>query len=105
MPKFKKLWHVTSLAGMVGALEGMRDRPDARPDLAKISVPILVIHGGDDQIIPVAEAEQMAAMSPQMKLAIIQNAGHLLNMEQPEAFNRAVLDWITSVRSAPGSQI
>ena len=91
-----------SLAGMVGSLTGMRDRPDAHPDLAKISVPVLVIHGRDDQIIPVAEAEQMAATSPQVKLAVIQNAGHLLNMEQPAAFNLAVMDWISFVRSAPG---
>jgi pimeloyl-ACP methyl ester carboxylesterase len=76
--------------GVIGALEAMRDRPDARPLLPTIDVPTLVIHGVDDQIVPVAEAQQMADALPDVEFVRLADAGHLLPIEQPEEFNKAV---------------
>lgn len=89
-----KMMLETSPEGVVGALAAMRDRPDSTPDLAGLDVPALVIHGEEDQLIPRAEAEAMAAALPQSRLVILGDAGHLPNLEQPEAFNDAVREFL-----------
>jgi pimeloyl-ACP methyl ester carboxylesterase len=76
--------------GVVGALAAMRDRPDSTALLARIAIPTLVIHGEDDQLIPVAEAKAMQAAIKGAELVIIPGAGHLPCLEQPEVFNEAV---------------
>jgi 3-oxoadipate enol-lactonase len=90
----QKMMLETSTDGVVGALAAMRDRPDSTPDLANLDVPTLVIHGEEDQLIPRAEAEAMAKALPQARLVILGGAGHLPNLEQPEAFNDAVRDFL-----------
>ncbi|MFQ5401333.1 MAG: alpha/beta fold hydrolase [Anaerolineae bacterium] len=86
-----------SVEGMVGALQAMKERPDSTPTLAEIEVPILIIHGAEDQIIPLAEAEAMHDAIPHSRLVVIPDAGHLPNLEQPDEFNDAVLDFIESL--------
>ncbi len=87
------MW-ATSTDGVVGASAAMRDRPDSTPDLARLDIPVLVIHGAEDQMIPVAAAESMTAALPQAELVVIPGAGHLPNLEQPEIFNNAVLGFL-----------
>jgi pimeloyl-ACP methyl ester carboxylesterase len=77
-------------AGIVGALQALRDRPDSTPWLASIAVPTLVVVGSDDAVTPPAIASAMAAAIPNARLATIQGAGHLSNLERPEAFAAAV---------------
>ena len=84
----------TSVDGIVGALAAMRDRPDSKPDLPKLDVPTLILHGAEDQIIPLAEAEAMVEALPQAKLVVVPQAGHLPNLENPEAFNDAVREYL-----------
>ena len=84
----------TSTDGVVGALAAMRDRPDSTPDLPALDVPVLILHGAEDQLIPVAEAEAMAKALPSAKLVVVPGAGHLPNLEQPEIFNDAVRDFL-----------
>jgi pimeloyl-ACP methyl ester carboxylesterase len=84
----------TSVNGIVGALQGLRDRPDSTPLLSQVKCPTLIIHGVDDQLIPIKEAEMMNENIPNSRLIKIADAGHLLNLEQPEIFNRGVLDFL-----------
>lgn len=88
--RLKGIMLSASEAGVVGALQAMRDRPDATGELAQIEVPSLVIHGEEDGVIPISEAEAMAAALPNAELVRIADAGHLPPMEQPQAFNAAV---------------
>jgi 3-oxoadipate enol-lactonase len=90
----KTMTESTSLEGVVGDLLGMRDRPDSLSTLAAFEPPALVLHGADDQIIPVSEAEEMQATLPNARLTILPQAGHLLNLEQPQAFNAAVRNFL-----------
>ncbi|MFQ5340893.1 MAG: alpha/beta fold hydrolase [Anaerolineae bacterium] len=85
-----------SVFGIVAALYGMSERPDASPLLGEISVPTLVVVGADDVITPVAEAESMVESIPGSELLVIPDAGHLSNLEQPEAFNQALRDFLVS---------
>ncbi len=80
----------TSVDGLVGASAAMRDRPDSVPDLAGLELPTLILHGAEDQLIPVSEAEVMRDGIPGAELVVLEGAGHLPNMEKPEEFNAAV---------------
>jgi pimeloyl-ACP methyl ester carboxylesterase len=87
-----------SLEGITGDLMGMKERPDSTPALAGIKVPTLVLHGADDQIIPFQEAEHMRDAIPNARLHVLSEAGHLLNLEQPELFNQAIQRFIHDQR-------
>ena len=60
---------------------------DTRDLLPRIAAPTLVLWGDDDRRSPLRVAEQFHAAIPGSQLAIIEKAGHVSNMEQPEAFN------------------
>lgn len=91
----------TSQEGVLGDLAGLKDRPDSRPSLPDIKVPTLILHGADDRIVPVTEAKEMLVSIPNSQLQIIPAAGHLLNLEQPEIFNRAVIGFLSTLESQP----
>lgn len=86
----------TPTAGVIGALQGMAQRPDSTPTLATITVPTLIVVGEDDAITPPAEADAMrnailaAGSAPSVSLACIPAAGHLAPLENPTAFNRTL---------------
>jgi 3-oxoadipate enol-lactonase len=90
----KKIMEHTSLEGALGDLMGMKERPDSRPTLGTIDIPTLVIHGADDQIISAEETRQMHSQIQGAVLETVPEAGHLLNLEQPEIFNQAVKRFI-----------
>ncbi|HMU60372.1 MAG TPA: alpha/beta fold hydrolase [Gemmatimonadales bacterium] len=79
----------TPVPGLIGALAAMRDRPDATDLLPTLQgLPTLVTVGSEDVITPPPMSETMAKAIPGAKLAVIEGAGHLAPLEQPEAFNR-----------------
>jgi pimeloyl-ACP methyl ester carboxylesterase len=72
------------------AIHRMMHRSDSTPLLAQATVPALIVTGSEDELIPVDESRAMAAALKGASLEIIPGAGHLANLEQPEAFNRAL---------------
>jgi len=62
--------------------------------LAEIRCPSLVLVGKDDPGTPVAMAEEIRQALPGSKLVIIPSAAHLSNLEQPDAFNQALGDFL-----------
>ncbi len=93
----RRMMETTSLDGVVGDLMGMKERPDSTPLLAEIDKPTLILHGADDQLIPPKEGEAMHAAIKNSRLQLIPGAGHLLNMEQPELFNKAVREFVEAL--------
>ncbi len=75
---------------VAAAARGMAIRPDRTPMLATINVPVLVITGSADTLIPPAESEAMAVKIPDSEVVVIPDVAHLSNLEDPEAFNSAV---------------
>ncbi len=61
--------------------------------LEDIDVPVHVVVGDEDTLTPPAVSRRMAERIGGSRLTIIEGAGHLSNIEQPEAFNRATLDF------------
>jgi 3-oxoadipate enol-lactonase len=83
--------------GVARALEALADRPDSRPLLSEIEVPTLVLVGEDDALTPPADARAIAAAIPDAELLILPGAGHMANLESPEAFNTALLGFLEKV--------
>jgi 3-oxoadipate enol-lactonase len=81
--------------GVARALEAMRARPDSTPRLGEIRVPVLVVVGEEDTLTPPSEARKIADAVPGARLVVLSGAGHLANLEAPEAFDAALLDWMT----------
>jgi pimeloyl-ACP methyl ester carboxylesterase len=80
--------------GMASALRGMALRPDRTQILASTTLPILIITGEKDVVIPPQQSENMHQLAKQSKLVTIPNAGHLSSLESPEMWNQAVIDFI-----------
>lgn len=76
------------------ALMAMADRADSRPLLHRIDVPTLVIVGADDQLTSPDEVRAWSQRIPGARLRVIDRAGHVSNLEQPAAFNEAVLEFL-----------
>lgn len=92
-----KLMGGQSVEGVIGALGALRDRPDATPSLAQISVPTLVVCGAEDTLIPPRESEALRDAIRGARLALIPGAAHLPNYEKPDAFNRVLREFLVSV--------
>lgn len=86
-----------TLDGIVGALSAIAERPSSVAELPRIAVPALIVVGREDVITPVADAETMAAAIPGAKLVVIPDAGHMTPLEQPEAVNAAIRDWLATI--------
>lgn len=71
-------------------LRMMQRRPDQQKALRKANVPTLILSGANDSIVPRRRAEFMAGMMPQGCLEVIDDAGHLPQLEQPEAVTKAL---------------
>ena len=76
--------------------EAIIARPDSRPALAKIAVPTAIIVGDSDKITPPEAAYEMADAVPGATLTVIERAGHMALLEQPEAVTGAVVAWAKS---------
>ncbi|MGI4788322.1 MAG: alpha/beta fold hydrolase [Janthinobacterium lividum] len=87
-----------SVDAAVGGGSTLATRPDSRPTLAHVKVPVLFVVGSDDPIYPVEMDQKMHQDTPGSRLAIIPGAAHAAIIEKPEACNRAIEAWASSVR-------
>jgi len=86
--------------GIIGTLKGMAARPDSTPILPSINVPALIMVGENDQLIPLSEADSMAAAMPNSTLVTIENAGHMPMLEQPQATTLAIRNFLGQLSTA-----
>lgn len=96
-PFVRRLIKQQSPTAIRTAIHRMMLRPDSTPLLARVSVPTLVITGAEDEMIPVDESRRMASAVKGATLVIIPGAGHLSNLEQPDAFNDALNTFLTAL--------
>lgn len=83
--------------GIVGALGAMMTRPDSTPTLPTIDVPTVIIAGSEDVATPPRESRAMHAAIPGSRIEILQQAGHLSNVERPAAFNTVVAEFLATL--------
>ena len=61
-----------------------------------IDIPVLVVWGRDDAWIPVDRAHRLQRLIPGARLTVIEQAGHLIQLDQPEALTAALTQWLVS---------
>ena len=85
-------------AALAGAM-ALAERPDFRPLLDRIDVPVLVLVGLQDTIYPYEVSQRMAEMiGDNAELVILDDASHAAIIEEGEAANEAILDWAEGVQ-------
>jgi len=91
---------ITAMADAVGPegfarqQQAIMARVDSRPDLTAIRVPTLVMVGATDRILAPDHSLEMAQAIPGARLVVLERAGHMIQMERPEAANDQFLSWL-----------
>lgn len=74
--------------------KALQDRPDQQETLRAYRGPALVLCGRHDALCPPERHETMHALMPQSRLEIVDDAGHLPTLEQPERTTAALIRWL-----------
>jgi 3-oxoadipate enol-lactonase len=86
----------TSVIGAKGALKAMRDRPDRNRILRESKVPVLLIAGEDDQIIPIEKV--FSEEAPFIERAIMRGTGHMGMVENPEVLKVFIQKFVEKIK-------
>jgi len=73
------------------------DRPDLTDRLDEIDIPVLVVHGEEDEALPMDGAEETAEGLPEGRLVRVPEAGHSSNLERPDIVNDAIREFLAEV--------
>jgi 3-oxoadipate enol-lactonase len=98
--------HPATLQGFAGELAGMNAEGyascceavaacDLRPDIHRINARTLIIAGADDPFVPAPSAVMFGESFRDASVAVVPDASHLVNVEQPDIVNRLVLEHLT----------
>jgi 3-oxoadipate enol-lactonase len=80
--------------GIADALAGLAARADSGPTQREIRVPTLVVCGAEDVLTPPADSEAIHKAVAASRLEILPKAGHLSNLENPEAYNAVLASFL-----------
>jgi len=97
LEKIRRQFLATSLNGYLGCSQAIMEL-DYLEKIGEIQIPTLIVVGEEDPGTPVSAARALQERIVGSKLVILPGARHLSNVEQPEAFNRAVLEFLTVIR-------
>jgi 3-oxoadipate enol-lactonase len=97
--RVRAMIEANSPRAIASAQRGMAERRDSIYILAAIDFPTLIIVGSEDTLTPVAEAEAMRNAIPGSHMQVIEGAGHLSNVEQPEQFNSIVIQFLKTMKA------
>jgi pimeloyl-ACP methyl ester carboxylesterase len=92
--RVRRMIVTTRPQGAVEAQKAMAARYDHTSLLSQVSVPALIVVGRHDAITPAKDSEQMHREIAGSLLEIIEDAGHVSNLEQPDKFNQALLGFV-----------
>jgi pimeloyl-ACP methyl ester carboxylesterase len=97
-----------SMDGLVAMINDGAGR-DTPIDRSRITMPVLLLYGADDRVVPVSARRRLQEMLPQARMVIIERAGHLLLEERPEdcvaAIERCLAEGSTSALAPAGSVV
>jgi pimeloyl-ACP methyl ester carboxylesterase len=76
---------------LIKAVRAMRDRMDASDVVASLQAPVLVVTGEQDMLLAPPEARALASSAANGRAVVIEGAGHLPSLQQPDRFNQELL--------------
>lgn len=92
--------HVTPDETILAHIEACYRFYEEGTEVERIAVPALVVHGGEDLIVPVENGRMLAARLPRAELVELPGRGHNLMLEDPATFNRLVEEFLSRVGPA-----
>jgi pimeloyl-ACP methyl ester carboxylesterase len=114
----KKVFHIDSLANKKNVVKQVREVVFANSEdviknglvalaerletcsfLSEITIPTLIICGREDEVTPLEQSQSMNESIHGSTLKVIDNAGHVSNLEHPDEFNRYLHDFLTTIES------
>jgi pimeloyl-ACP methyl ester carboxylesterase len=84
----------TGEQGFITQLQALASRIDSRPHLANITCPTLLVAGRQDTVTPLAFHQEINSFIPQAVLVPIEEAGHYVPLEQPQAVTTLLHYWL-----------
>jgi 3-oxoadipate enol-lactonase len=87
----------TSAEVVCRTLQALADRKETCSYLPKIKIPTLIIVGKEDKVTPPQVAQKIVEAIAGSELAVMENAGHLSNLEAPDEFNSTILKFLERV--------
>jgi len=82
---------------LIAGMKAIASRPDRTHILQHATFPVLLVLGKDDQLIALEKTKHLADLSDKISVATIDNAGHLSMVEQPEASQNVLRDFLRNV--------
>lgn len=95
----RKIIEKASPISVAGTLIALAARTDCTPSLYTITVPTLILVGQYDSLTPPSAAYSMKEKIPQAQLYIIPDAAHVSNLENPEEFNRRLIEFLNKLKN------
>lgn len=86
-----------SVDSLTRTLHALADRKDTCENLSKIIVPVLIMMGEEDKITPPSKGQFMQNKIEDSELKIVENAGHLSNLENADHFNKHLTQFVNSL--------
>lgn len=100
--EFEKLnaqWMKTPPEGVIGGLLAMMGRTDTTEAIKKFTFPVLCICGSFDALTPPAQMKDMARSAPQGEYFEVPEAGHMSPLENPEAVNKKIMEFLIRIKN------
>lgn len=100
--RIRGLVQATPPAAAAWTQRAMAARPASFDTLRTVRIPALIVVGDEDTVTTQDDARAMAEALPNAELLVIERAGHLSAVEQPELFNQAVAEFVAAVAKTAG---
>jgi pimeloyl-ACP methyl ester carboxylesterase len=88
----------------IDALAALTDY-DFRDRLDDLKVPVLLVWGEDDNLVPVKDADEFERLIPNARKVVLDDTGHVPMLERPSAFNDLVVEFLAEPELGGGQEI
>jgi pimeloyl-ACP methyl ester carboxylesterase len=88
-----QIMHGSGSPGFLPALEALTDY-DFRDRLGDVGCPTLLVWGGDDNLVPVQDADEFERLIPNARKVILDDTGHVPMLERPQTFNDLLVEFL-----------
>jgi pimeloyl-ACP methyl ester carboxylesterase len=94
----------TGSPGFLPALDALTDY-DFRDRLGEVKVPVLLVWGREDNLVPVEDADEFERLIPEAEKVILDDTGHVPMLERPETFNNLVVEFLAEPVETPVEEL
>ena len=98
-----QMMHGAGSPGFIPALDALTDY-DFRDRLGDVKCPTLLVWGNEDNLVPVADADEFERLIPNARKVILEDTGHVPMIERPQTFNDCLMEFLAEDASPAASE-